>query len=422
MALTLTYNPDLSRVQIEADGLGDRGYVTVERSFNNLIWTTVRGGLNVPVVSGSASLDDYEFLSDRVNYYRVTPHDVAEGFEGDVTGWEAVGGTLAYSTEQAHTGVGSAKLTPDGVTEIIRARTTLANSPPVTAGEEHEMVTWAYVVTGRAVDISVEYLDETNTTIQFFIWETVTLSPDVWTRISGTGTAPTGAVKARLNVNIRDMPDAVEVLYIDDVEFNGVTMSGEVQTASITPSLNDTVWLKSIQYPFLNRPIEVVNWSDVTRVARNGVFPISGRSVPVGVTDLRLSQQFTLDIITRTFEAQRDMDLILATGSPMFIHVPYTPLTSECREFTTNSHVPGGYVVIGDTVDARRSATALHKERFFTLPCTVVAAPEADVIGTTMTWGAVLNLYGSWEQLIASNPTWPPLLEDISTPDDMVVL
>lgn len=52
--------------------VGSPTAVLVERSRNGLYWTTVRGGTAVPLVSGVAALDDYEFVPNAVNYYRAS--------------------------------------------------------------------------------------------------------------------------------------------------------------------------------------------------------------------------------------------------------------------------------------------------------------------------------------------------------------
>lgn len=71
MTVNLSYNDDLSRVQISMSGTPN-GTVTVERSLNEVLWTTVRGGVSVPIAAGVGNLDDYEFSPDVLNYYRVT--------------------------------------------------------------------------------------------------------------------------------------------------------------------------------------------------------------------------------------------------------------------------------------------------------------------------------------------------------------
>lgn len=87
MTLTLTYDEQLARVQIQGTGYAD-GFVTVERSINQLLWGTVRGGLIVAVAGGAFLLDDYEFTDGVQNYYRVRPAidvtlDAASGNQED---------------------------------------------------------------------------------------------------------------------------------------------------------------------------------------------------------------------------------------------------------------------------------------------------------------------------------------------------
>lgn len=409
MILNLAYDAVLARVQLTADVIVDRKTVKVERSLNQLLWQTVRGGAAVPVVGGSVALDDYEFVSDVINYYRVTPLDFVAGFETNTAGWEAVGGTFARSTAQFFDGAASGLLTPDGVAIEVKARTTFAASPPVVPDTTYTFTAWVFHALGRNVDISVQHFDAANVAMDFeTTLTTVTVPANTWTRITGTKAAPANAAKARLTVKQAGTPPATALLYIDEVEYSPVAFPAE--TASLIPSLGGQVWLKSIRHPFLNRKITVTDFSDVERPARGGLFDVKGRSVPVEVSDVRGSQRFTIDLKTETLTESRDLDLMVASGGPMFVHVP-----ADCP-------VPGGYVALGDTGQRRPTRSAKSPRRYITLPCTVIAAPGPDVVGGTMTWGAVLNLYADWNNLLASNPTWADLLADVASLDDLVVL
>lgn len=73
MAVTVTYEDDLSRARISATTAGV-GAVTadVERSLDGLHWRTVRGGAGLPVDGVTpVKVDDYEFAPGIVNNYRV---------------------------------------------------------------------------------------------------------------------------------------------------------------------------------------------------------------------------------------------------------------------------------------------------------------------------------------------------------------
>lgn len=186
---------------------------------------------------------------------------------------------------------------------------------------------------------------------------------------------------------------------------------------SLTPDLQGEVWLKSIKYNFLNRIVDCPDYDDITRAFRGGIFQVQGRSTPIAVSDLQQSQQFTLTVVTRTLEDARNFDLTIAANPLFFLHVPAeNPVGCEARV----SAVPGGYIKILDTTQRRifRGSQVYT----WTLPCVVVAKPDPQIIGTTLTWGTVLNRYGSWEQLIASNPTWMTLFQQVGSPEDLVVL
>lgn len=78
MSIDLQYNDDLSRVVISLFNMSEDS-VRIERSTNELFWTTVRGGFQLDTSSGSASLDDFEFAADRQNFYRVLDIDDLDG-------------------------------------------------------------------------------------------------------------------------------------------------------------------------------------------------------------------------------------------------------------------------------------------------------------------------------------------------------
>lgn len=259
MAITLTYDSNNARVDIEADGLDDETVYKVERGLNDALWTTVRGGSGIEPVGGELELEDYEFVDNVQNYYRVVDDE-------------------------------------------------------------------------------------------------------------------------------------------DTVVFSD----------SLTPDLGGDVWLKSLRYPALNQTIKVTNYLAVEREDRDGIFEIKGSSLPIAVHDVRGSQEFGLEVKTETLEQARDMDLAVTVGQHMFIHVP------------DGSTVLGGYVHIGNTQEGARATRG--ERRYWELPCRVSARPAPSIVGTSLTWEEVFDAYGSVEQLLASNPTWIDLVENVTDPEDFVVL
>ena len=267
--------------------------------------------------------------------------------------------------------------------------------------------TLASVVTGLTHVAGTRYtveLDVTGGLLRARVWREGDPVPD-W-QATATDTALTTGTK----VGVRTIIDAgsgntMPLTYTID---NAVVSSPTAPppTAAITPTI-DRVWLKSVARPFLNRPVIVADYSDVTRPGRSGLFDVVGRSYPVSVLDVRGSRRWTLDVLTHTPGDADDLDLLLASGDVLLVQVP------------AGSGVPAGYVVVGDTNQrrtARRTARRVHE-----LPCTEVAAPGPDVVGATVTCQGVLNAYATCAAVLAAHPTCLDLMELIGDPTDVVV-
>lgn len=205
---------------------------------------------------------------------------------------------------------------------------------------------------------------------------------------------------------------------LDDYEFDANALNyyrvtgspgGVTFTATITP-VQDAVWVKSITRPFLNQPILVVDHGTIVRPSRAGLFAVIGRTYPVAVTDTRLSRVFDLTVKTETVELADSLELVFASGDPLLIQVPAT------GPYAT---VPGGYVSIGDI--ARDRFGKQSARRWFTLPCTEVAAPGPGVYGLPITWDLLDDEFGSWDAVVATFPTWTDVLNYVSDPSVVIV-
>lgn len=177
-------------------------------------------------------------------------------------------------------------------------------------------------------------------------------------------------------------------------------------TTVITQTL-DEVWIKVPSRPFLNRAVIVTEVGEVTRPARAGVFPIVGRSFPVGVSDLRQSRRFTIEVMTETLGEAESFDLLLMSGEPVYLQVPAA------------FPVPSLYATVGDTTAAEPARG--DPTRLFALPLTEVAAPGPDVIATTYTIASMLAEYATITAVIADNSTILDLLERIGNPSEVIV-
>ena len=220
-----------------------------------------------------------------------------------------------------------------------------------------------------------------------------------WTVVRG-GSALDGTVGAAVLVDDYEFTPNV-------LNYYRVRRFAVSSTDSITPAM-DSVWIKNLARPFLNRAVTVVDWSDITYDSRNAVFPIVGRRLPIALSDVRLAKRYELTLLTNTVADADELATCFASGEPVLVHIP----GETCP-------VPGGYAVVGDLQVSRNNARS--PKRFLSLPLVEVAPPGPDVIGATMTWQTVISSYATWADVIAANATWQDLLDGIADPADVVV-
>jgi hypothetical protein len=159
----------------------------------------------------------------------------------------------------------------------------------------------------------------------------------------------------------------------------------------------------------MNRIVTITEAGDITLPARSTLFPIVGRYNGVAVSDVRPSLSYTLKIRTFTRDEELDLMNVLKAAEILFFQLP-----------TANESMPSGYFSAGDASWGPPGSRA-RPERIFTLPLTEVAAPGADVIGSTYTWASVLADYPTWAAVIAANLTWNDLLNRVGNPGDIIV-
>jgi hypothetical protein len=471
MSVTLTYETALSRVKIVATGMGTATTGIVERSLNQITWTTVRGGQDAPIVSGSLTVYDYEFASDVVNYYRVTtPKDVSFVSKGTVAHGDnaslnpglpaggAAGDTLILTS--AILGLAAFPQTPAGYTLIGNASNfRVFAKAHVGGGEIAPTVTFSGGVAGDTTSAQLACfrnlsgpsladplaLSLRTPAAQNIAYAGLAVSPvhalilytgwkaDDW--ISTTTLAGDGGVAAKIDDPSTTTGNDQGLVWdycVQTTKVNvaagsflvsggGAALSSSmimdfkpadlVQTASTTPAIQG-VWLKSIRFPFLNRQLFcLTNVSPIARKSRTALFDVIGRSYPVAITDLRRSRELSVDVVTQTAVEWQDLDFALSTGDEMFLQAP------------ASYPYPSLYVVVGDVLMARPlfDRSCGKDWRVFTLPLTEVAAPGPDVVGATVTWQGVLNAFATWQAVVTAKATWLDLLQSVGTPADVIV-
>jgi hypothetical protein len=271
MALNAAYSGDLSRVQLSASDLDDSPdvatYAIVERSHNELLWVTVRGGAALPVSSGEAELDDYEFFLGAATHYRIRSFD-----ENDV--------------------------------QLQEYTTNLTVSEPL-------------------------------------------------------------------------------------------------------------VWLKSLRHPMLNLPVRPADQDDLVLADRSQALPVSGRSLPVGMSDPVGGRDHVLHLRTDSRADEDGLLLRLRVGRDFYVQVPGSGVLADI--------LPGSmHVLIG--APRKHRAGGVTDVCVFALPLTEVAAPSPEVVPTNLTVGTVINTYGSISALWAAHPSIRDLWDTVGSPDDLLAL
>lgn len=462
MTVALTYDNTLARVRIAVSGIGATAdYARIERSTDQIRWTTVRGGTTLPLVSGAANLDDYEFVAGVANYYRVSAVDSSPiTFVSAGTATTAVtpgapagfgtGDLLLIFASIRNSGGGTVN-TPAGWTKVFESgNMALLGKRATSAAEPMPAVTYSGAVVGadtiaqcaafRNADLTLATsAGQVNASAQNIAYPAVNLpdsgvcmalflgwKQDDWTSVATIpGAATIGATAATAG------DDSGQVWQRDTAPFSvGIASGSFVVTGgaaaisrgavvalqpaaylsqegqSITPNMTE-VWLKSLARPFLNRAVTVTDWSDITRPSRSGVFEVVGRAAPLVVSEVRGSRRWSMDVRAADLGEASQIDVMLTSGDLQFIHVP------------TDCAVPGGYVAVGDTTERR--PTPRSTRRIFALPLTEVAAPAADVVGATITCQGVLNAYATCADVLAAHATCADLLELIGDPTDVIV-
>lgn len=462
MTVTLTYDSQLSRVRIDATSLGTAATALVERSTNQVNWTTVRGGTAVPVTGGTmTTLDDYEFSANVTNYYRVSYPDAmsfvsagtaahavnASVSPGLPAGW-AQGDLLLLLAAIRNSGAGTPD-TPAGYTLLVDAANVRLYGKIAGSSESGPTVTFtggvanadtsAQMAALRGVALNpVDFATALNSSAQdiitpgFDLDEAISLAAliyfgwkqDDWTSVDvvtsgteiGEPDTTTGDDQGivwdyRLITTFSFTAVATRTFVVTGgaaaISRSGVAVfepTTSTQSNSLTPTLTAT-YLKFLARPFLNTAVTPFGDVNVTRRTRSATFDVVGRSYPIAITDLKGSRQIEVRVKTTSLQDRDRLDLVLSSGDTIFLHTP------------PDSPLPTMYADVGD-VNIDSPVPGTH---FFTLPLTETAAPAADIVGATATYQTIVNNYTTYQAVLSAFTTYEELLDEIGQPSDIVV-
>ncbi|MEU8636794.1 hypothetical protein AB0C38_31875 [Amycolatopsis sp. NPDC048633] len=461
MSTTTTYLDDLGRVRVAFTGLNtDADYALVERSTDGITWTTVRGGDKVGLTAGAGKLDDYEFAAGVANTYRVTAVDSAAVQPHSTVGTFTTGNNATLNPPLptsvpngammllfvTHTNTAATITNPTGWTLLAGGAGHMAVFYRVMAGGvTAPSVAFAGGAAGDScsaqirawtnADVPVHAGLLTNASAQNVAYPGATLAQDgiawvmqEWKKSASTtagtpasfGDQQGGSNTAGANneshytwrtdatVNVRTVTAGSSVwtggsAAVSKARLLRMTRRPNVgvETSSITPVL-DSVWLKNVRRPSLNRKVTVSGLSEITRPARVAIIDVIGRTMPIAINDVRGSRRLSITVTTPSLAAAADFDNATLTGHAVFLQAP----EALCA-------VPTMYATVGDTTARKTSARGVR--RYFDLPLTEVAAPASTVYSDTFTYADVLATYATIADVVAGAASYSALVDKVST-------
>ena len=211
----------------------------------------------------------------------------------------------------------------------------------------------------------------------------------VWEPVRG-GTVDVVAGRMVRPVDDYEFPSGIDL----DYRIEGVTAAGVVvATATVRrQSIVDSVWLKFITQPALNRRLTFMGRTEITRPSRTAIFDVLGRPDPVVVSDVASSRRFSIRCKTETPAETTALDHALAQGLPCYLQVPEAVNT------------PSMYATIGDYQYGPPAPRSMRN--VWSIPLIEVAAPTATIVSPGATWQSLLDQYATWELLMAGVATW----------------
>jgi hypothetical protein len=363
-------------------------------------------------VSGNIKINDVD-ASCEITAYQVELASTYAGtyFDGDSTGatWDGTAGNSTSTLREIGSGSGSSTQTVQ-IAEAFTVTPTAVGpvtTEPVTVRDRWEMVATGFVQ--QTLSLRESWL------ITALEWDPVrgrnrisafTFSIDVvqarvsrrpvtggaWQLVRGGTVDVVGGFMSR-RVDDYEFPSGVDLEY----RIEGVTSvsAGSVvaQVATVRRrSTADHVWLKFVAQPALNRRLDFMGRTDITRSSRTAVYDVINRADPVVVSDVHLSRRFTITVKAENQADTDALDYALSRGLPCYLQIP---ATINC---------PSIYAVVGDY--QFEAPARLSRRNVFTIPLTEVAAPPPSVVPPHATWQSLMDQYPAWDDVVAAASKW----------------
>lgn len=149
-------------------------------------------------------------------------------FETDISSWSAVNSaTIAQSSSFSHSGSFALSFHGDGATADPGAS---CESEAIAEGQSYTGSAWIYdgLAWASGVGIQINWFDSSFAFISDSFDSIGSLSASTWTQVTVTGTAPSNAVYANLQVMALGTPASGSIFYIDEAELVGVSPLNDI--------------------------------------------------------------------------------------------------------------------------------------------------------------------------------------------------
>jgi hypothetical protein len=190
-----------------------------------------------------------------------------------------------------------------------------------------------------------------------------------------------------------EFPSGVDLEYRIEGLSGAAAGATVVQVATVARrSVADSVWLKFLTAPALNRRLDFMGRTEISRDSQTAVYRVQNRSDPVVVSDVHSSRQFTIKVKTETPAETEALDHALRQGLPCYLQVPATINT------------PSVYATVGPY--SYEPPATRSQRNIWTIPLTEVAPPPPSLVSPQATWQQLLDQYATWDDVMAAVPTW----------------
>lgn len=476
MTVTLTDDTANARVAIDVDGIGtEADTVTIERSTDQVRWTTVRGATALPVDAGALADThyDYEFVPDVVNYYRVRSFDsdpiefVAAG--ASVTGVNSSvvpplpagvepGDLLVILASIRNSGTGTVDV-PEGW-EAIRylsgggePQCAVLLGRRYVAGDMAPTVTFSGGVAGadtiaqcaawRRADIEpAAAASQLNVAMNEINFPDLTVPMDgmlillaAWKQDDFSSAAfPGVGVWSDLHEHVSTAGDDAGQTWAYQIQTTKVDI--DAGTIGITPDTATISRVGLVALPraeFLNEQTGSLTPTLTSVWLKSPQRPFLNQAISLGGPPLETDRRARGDV-HEVLDAALPMATSQPAGSPSFDLLIRTTTDQDAQtlEYAIASgdvlclHAPAGKVVPSGATYVRVERAGkrlLHvagTRRHWSVPVRQVAPPGPDVAYALLTWQTILDAYGTWDALLAANATWDDVLSLLAAPSEVV--